>query len=240
MLLKHFPTAEQAAEACCQHLISSLEEVLAAAPRATIALSGGSTPKLLFPKMAQAPLPWDRIHVFWVDERAVPPDHEQSNYRLAETLLIRPAGIPAENVHRVRAELEPREAAARYADEIREFFGLGNQELPSFDVMQRGVGADVHTASLFPGEPLIQDRHGIAEAVYVEKLGQWRITLLPGVLLAAVRTVFLVAGPDKAEAVRTVFEGPYDPIRYPAQLLPTDKTGIAWFTDDAAAVMLKR
>src|SRR5207249_6007969 len=129
-----------------------------------------------------------------------------SNYRLADECLIRPAQIPHRQVHRICGEMTPKTAAARYAEEIRDFFGLGEGEFPHFDLVHRGMGPDAHTASLFPGDPLLEDREHIAAPVYVEKLKQWRVTLLPGALLAAKHTVFLVTGEDKAEAVRNVFQ----------------------------------
>jgi 6-phosphogluconolactonase len=135
-------------------------------------------------------------------------------------------------------EIPPKTAAARYAGEIRDFFGLEEGQLPHFDLVHRGMGPDAHSASLFPGEPLIEDREGIAAAVFVAKFNQWRVTLLPGTLLAARHTVFLVAGADKAEAVRAVFQAEYDPSRYPAQIASHHGRGVAWFLDQDAAALL--
>ena len=120
------------------------------------------------------------MHLFWVDERCVPPDRSASNYKLAEDHLIQPAHIPHRRCTGLRGAPAPKAAAERYADEIRDFFGLENGEMPHFDLVHRGMGPDAHTASLFPGDPLIDDREGIAAAVYVEKFKQWRVTLLPG------------------------------------------------------------
>jgi 6-phosphogluconolactonase len=191
----------------------------------------------MFDALAKADVGWEHIHLFWVDERAVPPTSPLSNYRLAEEHLIRPAKISRRNVHRIPAELRPEAAAERYVEEIREFFGLAPGELPHFDVIHRGIGPDAHTASLFPGEPLIDDREGIAAAVYVEKLAQWRITLLPGVLLAAKHTVMLVTGGDKAGPLRAVFCEEYDPKQYPAQIGSHHGRQCVWFLDDAAAAL---
>jgi 6-phosphogluconolactonase len=231
--------AEATAEACAQFILALLRETLATRDYATLALSGGSTPKLLFKSLVEAKFQWEGVHLFWVDERAVPPDSPRSNYKLAADLLIGPAGIPRQQVHRIRAELHPTAAVEVYVDEMRRFFKLQQHELPKFDVVQRGMGADAHTASLFPSEALIADRQKIAAAVQVAKLDQWRITLLPGVLLAAHNTAVLVAGEDKAEAIRAVFEEPFDPKKYPAQIGMRDGKNVTWFLDQAAAKLLK-
>lgn len=232
-----YDAPEAAAQACAKNTAGVLEGILARAPAATLAISGGSTPRRMFEFLAGAAIDWARVHLFWVDERAVPPSDPQSNYLAAEQTLIRPARIPPENVHRIRAELPPEEAATAYADEIREYFRLKPDELPAFDIVHCGMGADAHTASLFPGEPLIEDGAKIAAAVYVKKLAQHRITLLPGVLRKAAHVVFLVGGEDKRAALRAVFEGPYDPLEYPAQLVARGgaEGDVLWFLDRAAA-----
>lgn len=235
---KAYPDPKAAAEACAAYVIERLDEALATRGYATLALSGGATPRPMFQRLAKSRLAWNRIHVFWVDERAVPPTDPESNYKLAAETLLMPIGIPQRNIHRIHTELTPQAAAGAYAREIREFFGLGRGEMPEFDVLHRGMGAEGHTGSLFPGEPLIDDREELVAAVYVAKKEQWRITLLPGPLLAARDTVMLVAGADKAEAARAVFQGPYEPNRYPAQLTPRDGRGVLWFLDEAAARLL--
>jgi 6-phosphogluconolactonase len=232
--------ASEAAQACARYTLGVLDEERAEKKQATIAISGGTTPKLLFECMASSDFKWEGIHFFWVDERPVPPDDDRSNYKLAAEALLKPAKIPESQVHRICAELEPKVAADRYVDEIRGFFKLQPGELPRFDVIHRGMGPDAHTASLFPGEALIADRQKIAAPVWVEKLSQWRITLLPGVLLAAHHTAMLVAGEDKATPMRSVFEEPYDPGKYPAQLGLRDAKEVEWFLDEPAAKLLKR
>jgi 6-phosphogluconolactonase len=193
----------------------------------------------MFEYMAAQSFRWERVHLFWVDERAVPPSDSLSNFKLANETLIEPAGIPAANVHRILGELHPEEAARRYVLDIQDHFQLASGELPRFDVIHRGIGPDVHTASLFPGEPLIGNRDGIAAAVYVEKLKSWRITLLPGVLIAARTNVVLAAGADKAGPVARIFHGPYDPFRYPAQGVPNEPGKVEWFLDEAAAARME-
>jgi len=232
------PDANATAEAGAHHVIGLLEEVLAGQEFATLAVSGGSTPKLMFQRMSATKFPWDKVHMFFVDERCVPPGNDQSNFKLADDYFFRPAHVPARNVHRIMGELTPSTAAERYAEDIRDFFALDAGEMPRFDVVHRGMGPDAHSASLFPGEPLIDDREGIAAAVYVEKMHSWRVTLLPGALLAAKHTVFLVAGDDKAEAVRAVFQEEYDPKKYPAQIASHHGRGVTWFLDEAAARLM--
>ena len=232
---RKYPDAVTAAQACARHILEVLEEALSGEGLATLAVSGGSTPRPMFQEMARSRFEWDRVHLFWVDERAVPPADPQSNYKLANESFIAPAHFPDRNVHRIQAELGPEAAAGRYENEIREFFGLSAGELPGFDVIHCGIGPDGHTASLFPGEPRIRDHDKIAAAVWVEKFAQWRITLLPGALEAARNAVVLACGPDKADAVRAIFSGPYDPMQWPAQILSRNLTSVTWFLDEAAA-----
>jgi 6-phosphogluconolactonase len=231
-------TGEEAAGSCAAWIIGELELVLRSSGFATLAISGGSTPKLMFDAMAALPFDWSRLQIFWVDERCVPPDDSRSNYKLAKEHLLDRTNIPAANVHRIRGEQPPDEAAMEYAEEIRLSFGARAGLLPSFDVIHRGIGDDAHTASLFPGEPLIADRTGIAGHVYVEKLQMHRVTLLPGVLLAAKKTVILAAGADKAEPIANVMRGPEDPFKFPCQIATRGADNAFWFIDESAAARL--
>src|SRR5690348_9197484 len=167
-------TAQEAASRCAFKLLDLLGAALAQGPRATLAISGGSTPKLMFQDLAKAHFDWSRVHLFWVDERGVPPTDPQSNYKLAKEAFLDPAAFPAANVHRIQAEQEPHAAAQHYAREIQDFFALAPGQMPSFDIVHQGMGPDAHTASLFPGEPLISDSNGLVAAVFVEKFHQWR------------------------------------------------------------------
>ncbi len=223
------------ADDCAKRIVALLNESLAEKDVATIAVSGGSTPKLLFERMVPLPLDWARVHIFFVDERAVPPTDDLSNFKLANDNLILPAKIPDANIHRIQGELPPEKACAFYVTEIQQFFNLTSGELPKFDIIHQGTGPDAHTASLFPGDPLIHDRMHIASATFSESKGNWRITLLPAVLLAAKQNIFLVTGQDKAEAIHNIFEADYDPKKYPAQLINHDAPEVAWYLDNAAA-----
>jgi 6-phosphogluconolactonase len=230
-------TPEEGARDCSQFILEELAGALSNAPRATLAISGGSSPKLLFAEMARTAFDWAKVHIFWVDERCVPPADSQSNFKLANDSLLQAAKIPLANIHRVYGELPPDEGAARYNTEIKTFFALSDGQLPVFDVLHRGMGPDAHTASLFPGEPLIANRTGIAAHVWVEKMKMDRVTLLPGALLAAKSTVLQVSGGEKAEAVRHVLKEPEDYFRYPCQIAGRDERAV-WFLDSAAAAML--
>ena len=240
MHVLRYPDPVAAAEACGQRIMDLLEEVLASRKRATLAVSGGSSPRPMFALFAQRRLLWDQVDIFWVDERYVPPSDPQSNFRMANETWLTPAKVPAGNIHRIPTEGEPHDAARQYAEQIRgvfqAYFGLNTGEQPQFDVIHRGMGPDAHTASLFPGESLIEDHTRLAAAVWVEKMRQWRVTLLPGVLEAARNTVMLATGSDKAQALDAVLHGAYDPVKLPAQIAAREAT---WFLDEAAAAFLK-
>ncbi len=229
--------AQAAARSCSTYILQSLEESLKTQSFATIAISGGSSPKLLFADLAQADFDWGRVHFFWVDERCVPPTDKESNFKLAQDNLLGPANVPESSIHRVYGELPPAEGVAKYIADIQGFFKLDNGQLPPFDVLHRGMGPDAHTASLFPGEPLIQNHTDIAAHVWVEKFKMHRVTLLPGVLMAAKETVLQVSGAEKADAVKSVLTGAEDPMRYPCQIASRDSNAV-WFLDEAAAAKL--
>lgn len=233
-----YPDLGAAATACAQFITATLLQELSEQPEVTVAISGGESPKPLFHDLADAPIPWDRVHLFWVDERAVPPNNPQSNFKLADELLITPGRLPLRNIHRIQAELPPSVAAARYVADIRKHFRLGPGELPEFTLIHQGIGGEGHTASLFPGEKLLDDRAGIASSLHVDAVKADRITLLPGVLLKAKHTVFLVEGAAKAEIVDNIFNGEFTPHQYPAQLFARQAPDVHWFLDDAAAATL--
>ncbi len=222
-------TEEIAIWECSEYMAAVLRDELKTQERAAWAISGGSSPKPLFARMASLSVEWDRVHIFFVDERCVPPDDDQSNYKMAMEHLIGPAGIGAAQVHRILGEIAPKEAASRYAAEIGKFFGQAHGAMPRFDLVHRGMGPDAHTASLFPGDPLIENRTEVAAATHVPKFHQWRVTLLPSVLLAAKHTAVYAPGNDKAEAIAKVFGGTFDPLHVPSQLGLRDSKDERWF-----------
>jgi len=234
--LHRFDDAEAAARAAALHILNDLNAALQECDEATLAVSGGSTPRKMFEAMAEVPFDWTGVKLFFVDERMVPPDHPDSNYRMAREALIEPAGLDESQAFRIHGELEPADAADRYVADLREQFGLSKKgELPRFDVVHLGMGDDAHTASLFPGEPLIYDRDALAASVYATAKKTYRVTLLPGVLLAAQSIVFLVAGKDKATALKKVRDGDEALGSYPAQVVERHARNVVWFVDRAAA-----
>lgn len=215
-----------AANACGERILDLIEAARNHRGRAAIAISGGSSPKPMFAHMAASGFDWTDVHIFFVDERCVPPTDSASNYKMANEHLLQPAGIPAAQVHRMAGEIDPHEAARRYAAELEAFF---HESPPRLDVIHRGVGPDAHTASLFPGDPLINDRAGVVAATFAAKFNQWRVTLLPAVLLAARQTVVLVPGSDKAQALAGVFGSEHDEARFPSQIGVVEDIPMTWY-----------
>lgn len=199
-----------------------------------VALSGGNTPRALYAKLSEEPLrarvPWDRLDVFFGDERCVPTDSSESNYRMAADALLSRVPVRPERVHRVQTEMPPEEAARRYA---RELSG------PRFDWVFLGLGEDGHTASLFPGTPAVTETHASALAVEVAWNKAWRVSLTLPVINAAKKCVFLVSGKDKAETVRRVLEEPATP-DLPATLVAPKDGEILWLLDRPAASRLTK
>ena len=245
--LKVFDDLDALARAAAEEIAKSAQEAIAERGRFTIALSGGSTPRPVFRLLANAPrIDWRRVHVFWGDERHVPPDHPESNFGMAHDELLSKVPIPAENIHRVRAENPSAERAAEeYAWTLRSAFDLGDLgdlgeggELPRFDLVLMGMGDDGHTASLFPGSDAVRERSRLVIAPWVEKLHTYRITLTPPVFNRARQALFLVSGEEKAEALKAVLEGDFEPDRHPAQIVKPEEGRLVWMVDRAAASRL--
>jgi 6-phosphogluconolactonase len=247
--IRTYPDAASLARAAAEHFVTLATAAIAARRRFAVALSGGSTPRATYALLASdefaTRVDWPRVHVFWGDERCVPPDHPDSNYRMACETLLDHVPLPTRNVHRIRGEINPEKAAADYERLLRSFFaqqpkGKETRVLPvlRFDLALLGMGEDGHTASLFPGTAALheQTRWVVAHCAY--KLGMWRVTLTPVVLNAAAHVTFVLSGVGKAERLREVLAGPYQPDVVPAQIVrPTDGR-LLWLADAAAAVHL--
>jgi 6-phosphogluconolactonase len=234
--IRILPDPQALAEAAARHIVERAHAATRERDRFSIALSGGSTPRDLHLKLASPPLvgqvDWDRVHVFFGDERCVPPDDERSNFRMANETLLSKVPIPRDQVHRMQGELPPEKAAAEYERQLREFFG---EEPPSIDLILLGMGDNGHTASLFPGLSAVREQRRWAMAEYIAEVGMARLTLTPLVLNLAREDLFLVAGPAKAHMLRQVLEGPYLPDERPAQVIRPALGEVFWMVDAAAA-----
>jgi 6-phosphogluconolactonase len=228
-----YESSEELAEAAAQEFAARAGEAIDQRGRFAVVLAGGSTPKATYEILARDyadRIDWSNVHFFFGDERSVPPDHEDSNYRMAREALL--DHVPAGSVHRMQGELPPDEAAEAYEQELRDFFG--SEELPRFDLILLGTGGDGHTASLFPETAALEvhDRWVVANPVL--KLETTRITLTVPVINAARAVYFLVAGEGKAGPVAEILEGTPDPRQYPATLIQP-QGGPKWMLDRAAA-----
>jgi 6-phosphogluconolactonase len=234
--------AAQLAPEASQFFMHRASEAIAARGLFRVALSGGSTPRALYQGLAgEQSIDWAHVHLFFGDERHVPPDHPDSNYRMVKEALLSHAAIPDANVHRMRTELQDAaEAATDYGRIVREAFDLAWGAWPRFDLVLLGMGPDGHTASLFPDTPVLHERSRIASAVWVVPMQTWRVTLTPPVFNQAREVLFLVSGAEKAETLHAVLEGPSDPDRLPAQLIAPTAGATHWFVDAAAAARLTR
>jgi 6-phosphogluconolactonase len=224
------------ARAGAQHIMEIAGRALLDRGRFSVTLSGGSTPKGAYALLAGVPLDWERIHIFWSDERCVPPDHPDSNYRMASAAFLERVGIPPGNIHRVQGELSPEQAAAAYEQDLRAF--CGSQGFPVFDLVLLGLGEDGHTAALFPGSPAVQERQRWVVAVEHRQPPPPlvdRVTLTLPVINAARQVTFLVSGSDKAQRLEQVFssrESERDML--PAQLVQPMRGNLLWLVDQAA------
>jgi len=235
-LLSIHPGAHAAARAVAESFAARAAAAVQARGRFSAALTGGNGPVEAYHLLAEEPfrsrIPWDGVHLFWGDERCVPPGHERSNFRMAHEAFIARVPIPPANVHRMRGELRPAEGAARYAEELAAFFGDG---MPRLDLVHLGVGPDAHVASLFPfTEPLREDHRPVTLNLKLPE-GEPRVTLTLPVLNAAARVEMIVVGRSKADVVWTVLRGPVDPFRFPAQLVRPASGEVVWMMDRAAA-----
>jgi 6-phosphogluconolactonase len=235
-------TAEEIAKLAADAFAEAVVKAVQARGIARVAISGGSTPKTVFELLATDPylsvIPWPRLQLFWVDERCVPPTHEESNYRMTKAALLDKVPLPADNVHRMEGELDPEEAASRYEAAIRNAFRLEGAQTPTFDLIWLGLGPDGHTASLFPHTQGLNEMSRLVMANHVPQKDVWRITLTWPVIVQGREVAFLIEGEEKAEVVRTVFTGGYDPEAFPAQLIRPASGKLILMLDSAAAAQL--
>lgn len=244
--IKVLPDPAAVADEAAQRVVRHAGEAIEANGRFSIALSGGSTPKSLYELLATKYrdwIDWTRVEVFFVDERCVPPDHRESNHRMAHETLLSKVPIPGDNVYRMRGEVDPNEAAKEYGLMLKVKFpstGSGQVADGGLDLILLGMGEDGHTASLFPGTPAVGETHHRVVANYAEKSTtgkSWRITLTAPFINRAEQVIILVTGANKAETLKRVLEDPPDPKRFPVQLISPLSGRLTWLIDAAAAGM---
>jgi 6-phosphogluconolactonase len=238
------PTSDAVAEAAAALFTESAKAAVAARGVARIAISGGSTPKRMFALLADpakkfaSETPWDKLELFWVDERCVPPTDAESNFLMTKQNLLDHVPLPAARIHRMEGELDPSEAAARYESEIRNTFKLEGAETPTFDLVLLGMGDDGHTASLFPHTAALEEISLIVTANHVPQKDTWRITLTKPVINQGHEVAFLIEGAAKAEILAQVMLGPYQPETTPSQLIRPASGKLSLLLDKAAAAKL--
>lgn len=220
-----------------EFIAAEAAEAIAERGRFSIALSGGNTPKPVYQRLADIKsIDWARMHVFFGDERCVPPEDPRSNYAMAKAALIDHVPIPAENVHRMHGEDHPDAAADAYERQMRGALGADGR----LDLVLLGLGDNGHTASLFPGLAVVTETKRWVMAAYVEVVGMWRLTMTPPPIDAARRVAFLAAGADKADILHRVLQGPLEPIVLPAQVIRPSERPALWLIDAAAGARLMR
>jgi len=234
---------ESLANRSVELFVDDAEKSIKAKSKFYVAISGGHTPKRFFELLGESPaskaLPWDRIQLFWVDERIVQPDSKWSNYKLAVDTFLAKVAIPGENIHRIPTEhSDVKAAACCYEETIRNVFKLEGNQVPQFDLIVLGMGAEGHTGSLFPDSYAPFDTENLACVVYVLEDKFNRITLTHPVLCAAKHLIVLVSGREKAEILKKVLTSESDDVQYPIHILWPVLDKVTWLVDRKAAKLL--
>ncbi len=238
------PDLDAVSQAAAERFVALANEAVTRANRFTVALAGGSTPERLYRLLASPAyrdaVPWASVYIFFGDERCVPPDDKESNYRMARAALLDHVPILPEQVFRMEGERDPQSAAVTYDARLGDVFGLSPGRIPQFDLILLGMGPDGHTASLFPHTEALTVVERLVTANYVPKFDSWRLTLTYPVLDAAAQVLFLIGGAEKADAIHAVLEGPANPVEYPSQGVQTPDGTVTFLLDRAAASKLTR
>ena len=238
-----YPDIETISRNAVEYVVRLASEAITTRGRFTMALSGGGTPRQLYSLLASDPyrrqIDWTFVEIFWSDERCVAPDDAESNYYMArEVMLSRLEELPVVQVHRMPADMPDRDAASQaYTDEMRRVFRTNG--VPSFDLIQLGMGPEAHTCSLFPHQPSLHEQARLVMPVSVPKPPPDRLTFTPPILNAARHVLFLATGADKADALREVLQGEVNPDEYPAQLVRPKNGEVTWMVDTAIASKLR-
>jgi 6-phosphogluconolactonase len=241
MQIAIYPDLDTLSNEAARYIVRLASESIVTHGRFTIALSGGSTPKKLYGLLGSEPyrgqIDWNQVEIFWSDERCVPPDDPESNYAMAQQVLLSNIPIPANQVHRMPADQPDREAASlAYARDMLRTFGTDG--VPSFDLIQLGMGPEGHTASLFPHQPSLHEQQRLVMQVSVPKPPPDRLTFTPPLLNAARHILFLVTGSEKVDAVHAVLEGEHNSDEYPAQIVRPDHGDVVWMLDTSASAKI--
>ena len=238
-IIKTFQDSGNLAKAAAVHFVECAQEAISNHGFFSVVLSGGSTPRATYEVLATVEyvqrIEWERVHVFWGDERCVAPNHEDSNYRMAFDVMLANLPIPVKQIYRMMGETEPKEAAKDYENWLQSFFA---GKPPRFDLILLGLGNDGHTASLFPGTKALSETKRWVLANYVRNLSTWRLTMTPRLINQAANVTFLVSGEDKADILLRVLAGRYTPEEIPAQIIRPDHGQMRWLVDAGAAALL--
>ena len=236
-----FPDGAAIARAVAEKFVALAEDAITARCRFSVALAGGSTPKTTYELLAtdefKDRVDWSRVHIFFGDERCVPPDHADSNYRMANEALLSCVPLPPENIFRMKGEGDAATHAQEYEAKLRDFFS--EEAGPRFDLVMLGMGDDGHTASLFPGTTALREQDAWCVANWVEKFNTYRITLSAPALNYAAHIIFSVTGANKATRLVEIMHGPYQPEVLPSQLIKPTYGQLDWYLDKAAAAEIK-
>ncbi len=235
-----FDSPDEVAQAAAARFVELGQAAIAERGRFIVALAGGSTPKRVYELLAsegyRERLDWSKVHIFFGDERCVPPDDAESNYRMANEALLSRVNLPSKNIHRMNGVGDAISNARLYEDELRTFFN--DAAWPRFDLIMLGMGDDGHTASLFPGTEVLFEQEAWVAGLWVEKLGAYRITLTAPAINHAAHIMFLVTGENKAARLAEILKGERDPARLPAQLIKPLDGSLRWLVDRAASTHL--
>jgi 6-phosphogluconolactonase len=232
------------AKRAAQEFVQAAASAAGAKGSFNVALAGGATPRALYSLLVNDPalrsqLPWDKLHLFFGDERHVPPDHPDSNFRMATEAMISKSPLKPDQVTRIRGEYpDAEQAALEYEEALRGYFKLRDEEYPRFDLLFAGMGSEGHTLSLFPGTKALHADGRIMVRNWIGKLYTERITLTAPAASNSAEIIFMVTGADKAPALKAVLEGPFEPEQLPAQLLQPTNGKLLWLVDAAAGSML--
>ena len=236
-----YPNKEKLVAATAERVINLIGQAIQENGLCNIALAGGNTPREVYSMLAansyRDRVDWNGLHIFWGDERMVPPEHQDSNFRMVQQTLLEHIKIPDGNVHRIRGEITPEQAAAEYTELLHDHF---REDSPHFDLILLGIGEDGHTASLFPDTDAIEECERHTVAVFVPRLNTWRVTLTLPVLNAAREVIFLVSGSSKSNIIQRIMSVKQPTKDLPATMVNPENGTLHWMLDSEAAALINK